>query len=198
MRSSYSKDMSDNENYSISHFEEIYDELYPKLMAHACKFVDEAVAEDIVHDVFIAYWEERRMIISTKLSAFLYRAVQNACLNYLKHQKVVETYKEQWLLAIDRCEYYNQKIESNTSLFATDEELYYRILEDAIKQLPPRRAEALNLFFFEGMSQKDIANKMHISLRTVQTHIIQAITELRRFFKHVGIWAILVLNYILL
>ena len=31
MCSSYSKDMSDNENYSISHFEEIYDELYPKL-----------------------------------------------------------------------------------------------------------------------------------------------------------------------
>lgn len=196
MRSSYLKEMSDNENDFISQFKEIYDELYPKLMAHACKFVDEDIAEDIVHDVFIAYWEGRSMIIISKLTAFLYRATQNSCLNYLKHQKVVENYKEQWLLAIDRYEYYNQKIESNTFLFATDEELNYRILEDAIKKLPPRRAEALNLFFFEGMSQKDIANQMHISLRTVQTHLAQAITELRKFFKHVGIWAILVLNYI--
>lgn len=49
---------------SISHFRQVYDELYPKLMVHACKFVDEEVAEDIVHDVFVAYWEQHHMIVS--------------------------------------------------------------------------------------------------------------------------------------
>ena len=194
----YSNGMQVNEVNSISHFRQIYNELYPKLMVHACKFVDEEAAEDIVHDVFIAYWEQRQLIISSKLSAFLYRATQNSCLNYLKHQKVVENYREQWQLAIDRCEYYNQKIGSDTMLFSTDEEQNYMILKEAIKHLPPRRAEALNLFYFEGKSQKDIADQMHVSLRTVQTHLAQAISELRKSFKHVGIWITIMLNYILL
>lgn len=183
---------------SISHFRQVYDELYPKLMVHACKFVDEEVAEDIVHDVFVAYWEQHHMIVSSRLAAFLFKATQNSCLNYLKHQKVVENYREQWQLAIDRCEYYNQKIESTVSMSETNEELNYKLLENAIRQLPPRRAEALNLFYFEGKSQKDIANQMHVSLRTVQTHLAQAIAELRKSLRHVGIWIALMLNYILL
>ena len=69
-------------------------------MVHACKFVDEEVAEDIVHDVFVAYWEQHHMIVSSRLAAFLFKATQNSCLNYLKHQKVVENYREQWQLAI--------------------------------------------------------------------------------------------------
>lgn len=72
---------------SISHFRQVYDELYPKLMVHACKFVDEEVAEDIVHDVFVAYWEQHHMIVSSRLAAFLFKATQNSCLNYLKHQR---------------------------------------------------------------------------------------------------------------
>ena len=79
-----------------------------------------------------------------------------------------------------------------------NEELNYKLLENAIRQLPPRRAEALNLFYFEGKSQKDIANQMHVSLRTVQTHLAQAIAELRKSLRHVGIWIALMLNYILL
>lgn len=94
--------------------------------------------------------------------------------------------------------YYNQKIESTVSMSETNEELNYKLLENAIRQLPPRRAEALNLFYFEGKSQKDIANQMHVSLRTVQTHLAQAIAELRKSLRHVGIWIALMLNYILL
>ena len=106
MDSQYSNGMQEKGGDSISHFRQVYDELYPKLMVHACKFVDEEVAEDIVHDVFVAYWEQHHMIVSSRLAAFLFKATQNSCLNYLKHQKVVENYREQWQLAIDRCEYY--------------------------------------------------------------------------------------------
>ena len=188
MDSQYSNGMQEKGGDSISHFRQVYDELYPKLMVHA----------DIVHDVFVAYWEQHHMIVSSRLAAFLFKATQNSCLNYLKHQKVVENYREQWQLAIDRCEYYNQKIESTVSMSETNEELNYKLLENAIRQLPPRRAEALNLFYFEGKSQKDIANQMHVSLRTVQTHLAQAIAELRKSLRHVGIWIALMLNYILL
>ena len=98
MDSQYSNGMQEKGGDSISHFRQVYDELYPKLMVHACKFVDEEVAEDIVHDVFVAYWEQHHMIVSSRLAAFLFKATQNSCLNYLKHQKVVENYREQWQL----------------------------------------------------------------------------------------------------
>ena len=93
MDSQYSNGMQEKGWDSISHFRQVYDELYPKLMVHACKFVDEEVAEDIVHDVFVAYWEQHHMIVSSRLAAFLFKATQNSCLNYLKHQKVVENYR---------------------------------------------------------------------------------------------------------
>ena len=66
MDSQYSNGMQEKGGDSISHFRQVYDELYPKLMVHACKFVDEEVAEDIVHDVFVAYWEQHHMIVSSK------------------------------------------------------------------------------------------------------------------------------------
>ena len=47
----YSNGMQVNEVNSISHFRQIYNELYPKLMVHACKFVDEEAAEDIVQPI---------------------------------------------------------------------------------------------------------------------------------------------------
>ena len=83
MDSQYSNGMQEKGGDSISHFRQVYDELYPKLMVHACKFVDEEVAEDIVHDVFVAYWEQHHMIVSSRLAAFLFKATQNSCLNYL-------------------------------------------------------------------------------------------------------------------
>ena len=41
MDSQYSNGMQEKGGDSISHFRQVYDELYPKLMVHACKFVDE-------------------------------------------------------------------------------------------------------------------------------------------------------------
>ena len=124
-------------------------------MVHACKFVDEEVAEDIVHDVFVAYWEQHHMIVSSRLAAFLFKATQNSCLNYLKHQKVVENYREQWQLAIDRCEYYNQKIESTVSMSETNEELNYKLLEIASQTCGSFKLILLRREVTKGHSQSD-------------------------------------------
>lgn len=110
----------------------------------------------------------------------------------------MENYREQWQLAIDRCEYYNQKIESTVSMSETNEELNYKLLENAIRQLPPRRAEALNLFYFEGKSQKDIANQMHVSLRTGTDTPCPSHRGIAQVLEACGIWIALMLNYILL
>ncbi len=81
MDSQYSNGMQEKGGDCISHFRQVYDELYPKLMVHACKFVDEEVAEDIVHEnVFVAYMgKQHHMIVSSRLAAFLFKATQNSC-----------------------------------------------------------------------------------------------------------------------
>lgn len=111
--------------------------------------------------------------------------------------KVVENYREQWQLAIDRCEYYNQKIESTVSMSETNEELNYKLLEMQ-SAIASQTCGSFKLILLRREVTKDIANQMHVSLRTVQTHLAQAIAELRKSLRHVGIWIALMLNYILL
>ncbi len=63
----------------------------------------------------------------------------------------------------------------------------------------PDVRKLLNLFYFEGKSQKDIANQMHVSLRTVRTHTpYPSHRGIAQVLGHDGIWIALMLNYILL
>lgn len=70
----------------IAAFNTLFKSVYLPLYIHCRKFIpDPEDAKDLLQNVFLRFWEKREEIdIHTSLSAYLYRAVQNECLNHLR------------------------------------------------------------------------------------------------------------------
>lgn len=138
------------------------------LYAFAFRIVgDTLVAEDIVQEVFIHLWEKRRQLTAgPSLRNFLYLAVRNLALNHIRMQKTHLAHADAYLL------------EQTAGLFVVEEERY-RLLSEAVKQLPPRTAAVIS-YSCEGLSQEQIAHKMGITVATVKLLKSQGIKKLKK------------------
>ncbi|MFR4038281.1 MAG: RNA polymerase sigma factor [Butyricimonas faecalis] len=69
-------------------FKVLYEEFFHALLAVACKYVETETAEDIVQDTFFKLWNAPQKFVQiTDLCFYLYRSVQNQCLNYIRDRK---------------------------------------------------------------------------------------------------------------
>ena len=164
-------------------FKSFFECFYPKLMALACRFVDEHVAKDLVQDVFASYWEQKKLIDADNIQSFLYKWLQNRCLNYLKHQLVVEEYEARIRIAEARIAFFNNKTDSNDVLKQVISQNIREVVELSVEKLPPKTAEAFRLCYYHALSHKEIAKIMAISHRTVESHIRHAVLFLREDLK---------------
>lgn len=160
---------------------------YPKLMTLACRFVDEYAAEDLVQEVFASYWERKATIEAEHLQSFLYKWLQNRCLDYLKHRSVVNDYEAQIRLAEMRIAFLAESVDSNDVLKEVESRDLRSLLEEAIAKLPAKCAETFRLCYLHDLSHKEIAGILHISVRTVEGHIRQGLNCLRSYLRHMAI-----------
>ncbi|RAV27749.1 RNA polymerase sigma-70 factor [Sinomicrobium soli] len=149
-----------------------YDKLYHLAGAYT---EDPEDAREIVQDVFCKLWQKREDIHRIT-SSFLYTITRNACLDYLKHRKVV--------LEQSR-DIYDREL-SDPVKFVQNEaasEILQQELEHKIRQsiaaLPDKQRQVFVKSRFEGMKNREIAEDMGISKRTVDTHIHLAIKFMR-------------------
>lgn len=166
-------------------FRRFFDDFYPKLLAVACRFVDEETAKDIVQDSFILFWEMKATSIEIKQTrSFLFKIVQNKCLNFIKRQETIKAYEVRINIAKRRIAYLNESLDTNETLKQLELQEIQIKLEEAIQKLPQKCEQAFRLRFFEEMSYKEIAEMMCVSPRTVESHIARAISQLRPLLKH--------------
>ena len=79
-------------NHELDKFKLLYLENAPRLIFYASKYVDSDTAEDLVHDIFIKIWQKKEIYsVEEGLKTYLFRSVQNACLDYLKHKSIEMT-----------------------------------------------------------------------------------------------------------
>lgn len=164
---------------------------YPKLMALACRFVDEYTAEDLVQEVFASYWERKATIQAEHLQSFLYKWVQNKCLDYLKHRRVVNDYEAEVRLAEMRLAFLAESADSNEVLKQIVSHDLRSLLEEIIGKLPPKCATTLRLCYLHDLNHKEIADIMQISVRTVEGHIRQGLNYLRTYLHNTVITGII-------
>ena len=82
------------QNGDADAFEYVFKTYYPRLRNYANRFVsDNDDLEDILQNCFIHLWERRDSITFISISALLFTMVRNGCLNYLKHQTMVNGYE---------------------------------------------------------------------------------------------------------
>lgn len=160
-------------------FRDFFTFFYPKLKSLACRFVDKETAEDLTQDIFTSYWERKHLIQADNIYSFLFKWLQNNCLNWLRHQSVVEEYEIQIRLAEARKSYWEGQFDTNDMLRRLIDEDLLELIERSVKKLPPKCAKAFRLCYYRNMSHKEAAEIMNISPRTVEGHIHSALASLR-------------------
>lgn len=169
-------------------FETTYKTLFRKhytgLLFYAARLVGEDEAEDIVQDVFVEFWKRKDSIdVGEQIQAFLYRSVYTKALNILKHRAIVENHNA------EEDEYYRKRLEyyqpDNSDVIRRIEtrELRHEIYT-AINELPDKCKEVFKLSYLHDMKNKEIADAMNISLRTVEAHMYKALKFLRGRLSH--------------
>lgn len=158
----------------------LFDRYYADLVRYGAIITDRAdVAEEIVQDIFIWLWEKREdLMITSNVKSYLMRAVKNRCINFLKssyYRSIQSETTEQPGLS--------QTLQPVDDLQLGE---LMKLLSKAESLLPERTAAVFSMSRHLGLSNREIARELDISIKTVEYHISNALKEIRRFLAGQG------------
>ncbi len=158
----------------VGQFESLFRSSYVSLVRYAKTLVrDHDTAEEIVQELFFRLWRDREKIeIESSLNGYLYRAVHNRCLHYFEHARVVDKYMHEMAPSHEE------------STESPDDMLQYRELQARIARIIERLPEKCGKIFcmsrFEGLKYSEIAEKLSVSVKTVEANMGRALKEFRK------------------
>ncbi|MCX6237905.1 MAG: RNA polymerase sigma-70 factor [Bacteroidia bacterium] len=157
-------------------YEMVFREYYRPMTAYAFRFLNDlSDSESIVQDVFLRLWQKRmEIMIASSLQNYLFRSVKNQCINHIEHEKIKTGYQVMVIKnETDRSEYSEFFLEFGLK----------RKIETAIAALPEKRQEIFRLARENGLKYREIADRLEISVKTVETQMTLALKQLRESLK---------------
>lgn len=166
-----------DEVLDIDLYQHIYTEYAPMLIRFAEKFVSGFFAEDMVHDVFLKLWDKQVFRLpENDLKRILYVSVRNACLDYLRRVNMEQEILDRRALQLKLDE---------LDFFEASDELFMRkdLLDQLMKkvaELPERSQQIFRMSYLEGLKAAEIAERLDLSVRTVENLLYRSLLYLRR------------------
>jgi RNA polymerase sigma-70 factor (ECF subfamily) len=158
-------------------FKQIYDDFFEPV----CRFLngysqDIQAIEDVVQDVFVALWEERRSCEITYVKTYLYNSARNRMLNYLRDAGNRMRILEDWTKTEE---------ELRKATDCIDRNRFYRLLAAAVETLPDKCRAIFILHKDVCLLYREIALKQDISVKTVENQMGIAFRKIREYIiKH--------------
>ncbi|SHL23716.1 RNA polymerase sigma-70 factor, ECF subfamily [Chitinophaga jiangningensis] len=132
---------------------------------------DEAATTDIIQEIFSAIWKNRKEIQIANFAGYLVRAGQNRVINYfrqLQHDK-------------EKLDQFRQHVEVQYSHI--EEALHYQdskeMLDELLDRLPPQQAKVYRLCRIDGLTNREVAEQLGISIYTVKEYLKEANRKIR-------------------
>ena len=155
-------------------FQSFFTVNFPKVKNFARKLLkSDEDAEDVAQDVFCKLWQQPEM---WQQDGYIFVTTRNIILNMFKHQRIEQDYQVSFIENAILCEI----IEDDQAL----KDIYYKellmILRLALTKMPERRRMIFEASRFQGLSNKDIAEKLGVSIRTVEHQIYLALIDLKK------------------
>lgn len=157
-------------------FSDIFTAYYEDLVHFAYTIIHDLTgAEDIVQDIFVWLWESRENLnITVSLKSLLLKTIQNKCIDWHRHRKIMTAHSE---YLIDNAPLYEYS--TDNYLLRSEMEL---IIEKALEQLPESISATYKMSRHEGLKYHEIAERLDVSVRTVEVRISKALELLRKSF----------------
>ena len=157
-----------------------YNKLFERYYGRLCQYVysllmDKSDTEDIVQELFLNIWKNRERIeIKENVGGYLYKMAKHLALNHLRSKVYFNNLSE----TQDQLSYEDDRVESEE----------FRIpLYSCIDHLPGRCKEVLLLHRIKGLKQKEISEKLDVSIKTIKNQIWISLQKLRRCLELKGI-----------
>ena len=157
----------------VKAFEAIFHQYYPGMCSYAESLVSKSeVAEEVVQDVFLNIWKNRNDInIVVSWQSYLFRSVFNNSMMYLRKTKRETSLDESWARNIAQ-----ENSEPEDEMNARE---MNAVIIFTLQSLPERTRQIFNLSRFEGLKYKEIADRLSISVKTVEANMGKALKALR-------------------
>jgi len=124
-------------------------------------------ANDLVQNVFLAFYDKIHDIEEKTAVAYLYRMAHNMALNWIKHQKKM----------VLRAPSDFSKLRDKSQPAAEPD---YAVLHKALQELPVKLSTVIHLQYYDDLSYKDMADKLGISVKAVESLLVRAKKLLRK------------------
>lgn len=157
-------------------FEEVYNLYHKKIFGFCIKYgLNPSEAEEITQVVFIKVWENREKIDpEKKLYSYILTISKNIIIDSFKAKIKYQAAKEYQMNFMKPV----NNVEQNIHLTELQSSI-----EEALTKLPERRREVFELSRIQGLSNKEIANQLGISTKTVENHLNLALQDFKEVFK---------------
>lgn len=160
-------------------FEKLFIQYFPKVRTFAAILLkSEQEAEDVAQDIFVKLWEQPDLWERNLVRNYLYTMVKNHVFNRIKRKNIESAY-----------------IHSQMNLHSLEEmaefkdplnEIYHEelqlLLKLSLEQMPYKRRQVFEMSRFQHLSNNEIAEKMNLSVRTVEQHIYLVLKDLKKLF----------------
>jgi RNA polymerase sigma-70 factor (family 1) len=155
-------------------FSEIFSAYYKDLVMFAFSITKEmASSEEIVQETFVKLWEDHKKLeVKTSLKSFLLKSVQNRCIDWHRHKKIINIHINYLLVN-------NPIFENDTDNYLLWSELN-GLIEAAMKRMPEKLREAYEMNRNDGLKYQEIAESLSLSVRTIEVRISRALEFLRK------------------
>jgi|APDOM4702015159_1054818.scaffolds.fasta_scaffold76737_2 RNA polymerase sigma-70 factor (ECF subfamily) len=160
-------------------FEEIFRKYREKIYYFAIRYYNSAEdAENVVQDVFIKLWDERENVKEElSLNNYIYTIAKNHLFNIQRkkiNERAYRSYIVEHLVQTPNLE--------NEMIFADLKQSIDKIIDE----LPAQRKKVFVMGNIEGLSNKEVASALNLSVRTIEVHKSLALQALKKAFKKIS------------
>ncbi|UFH54534.1 RNA polymerase sigma factor [Spirosoma sp. KNUC1025] len=155
----------------------LYDMYAPALLGIICKIVKNSEdAENLLQDAFVKVWKniDRYDASKGRLFTWLLNIARNTAINYLRSNRNTEFTDIQTLTN-------GVYTERNTIVDAID--ISHIGVSDTVAKLDPKLRQVIDLIYFEGYTQQEVADNLNMPLGTVKTRTRMALQQLKNIFS---------------
>lgn len=158
-------------------FHFIYSTLYADLCIASNRIIQDIdISEDIVQNTICKLWEKRKDLnINQNIRFYLFRAVKNSSLNYLRHKNIIIQFESE------------QQASDSIDTLTPEQEFSNTELQNKISKsidlLPEKTKNIFKLNRFDSLTYNEIATKLNISSKTVEYQISKALKHLQNNLK---------------
>src|SRR5574344_1589797 len=169
----------------LKEFSELFEQRREQFISFAFSYTrDRCIAEDLFMDSTISFWESRdHWQEDSNLPALLLTILRRKCLNYLNHEKLKGEVKQ------EISDFYQRELDLRISTLqdCSPENLFSQEIQSVVQQTmqsPPEQSRYIfTMSRFDHLSNKEIAERLGLSIKTVEFHITKVLKIMRVALK---------------